>query len=178
MNCDAFMSLLSRWPDGELTAQEQEQMHAHAIGCPTCAQRLSLAREAHEILAGLDEQIEMPQAFVCGWRQAVRREAFARLRRIRPLAQGFGAVAASFALLLGGTALWRRGLLPIAYPGDAQPQAYMRRAMPAMESAPVSFWQDAVSCAKLLLPWALAALAILGAALLCVSLIRRKKRKE
>lgn len=92
-------------------------MREHAAKCPACAQMLLAMEEMHREFQGMNDEIEVPADFAEGWRRQVRADAFRRKRgRARSLVQGAAAAAAAVMVLLGGTALWRGGRLPIAYP--------------------------------------------------------------
>lgn len=117
MDCEVFTSLLSRWPDGELSPGEEQAMREHAASCPECGRMLLAMEEMHRAFQGMNDEVEVPADFAEGWRRQVRAEAFRRKRgRARSLFQGVAAAAAAVVVLLGGTALWRTGRLPIAYP--------------------------------------------------------------
>lgn len=92
-------------------------MREHAASCPKCGRMLLAMEEMHQAFQGMDDEVEVPVDFAEGWRRQVRAEAFRRKRgRARSLVQGAAAAAAAVMVLLGGTALWRAGRLPIAYP--------------------------------------------------------------
>ena len=92
-------------------------MREHAAKCPACAKMLLAMEEMHREFQGMNYEIEVPADFAEGWRRQVRADAFRRKRgRARSLVQGAAAAAAAVMVLLGGTALWRAGRLPIAYP--------------------------------------------------------------
>lgn len=134
MNCDTFLSLLTRWPDGELSPIEEKAMRDHAAQCPGCAQMLSAMEEMRRTLSHMDDEPAAPEDFARGWRDAVRSEAFRqKRRRVRNVWQSVACVAAAFVLLLGGTTLWRAGRLPIAYPGA--PEARLRQEASAQDEA-------------------------------------------
>ena len=134
MNCDTFLSLLTRWPDGELSPIEEKAMRDHAAQCPGCAQMLSAMEEMRRTLSHMDDEPAAPEDFARGWRDAVRSEAFRqKRRRVRNVWQSVTCVAAAFVLLLGGTALWRAGRLPIAYPGA--PEARLQQEASAQDEA-------------------------------------------
>ncbi len=124
MNCETFASLLSRLWDGELSPDEEEALRLHAASCPRCAQLLAVWEDARDALAHLDDGVQPPEAFSQGWRDAVRREAFGQKRmRRRPLLRAVAGLAAALVLLVGSTALWREGMLPVAYPGEVRVEA-------------------------------------------------------
>lgn len=100
-------------------------MREHAASCPKCGRMLLAMEEMHRAFQGMDDEVEVPADFAEGWRRQVRAEAFRRKRgRARSLFQGVAAAAAAVVVLLGGTALWRTGRFPIAYP--AAPEGAQR----------------------------------------------------
>lgn len=124
MNCELFASLLSRLWDGELSPGEEEALRLHAASCPHCAQLLAVWEDARDALAHLDDDVQLPETFSQGWRDAVRREAFrAKRMRRRPFLRAVSGLAAAIVLLAGSTALWREGMLPVAYPGEVRVEA-------------------------------------------------------
>ena len=124
MNCETFASLLSRLWDGELSPGEEEALRLHAASCPRCAQLLAVWEDARDALAHLDDGVQPPEAFSQGWRDAVRREAFrAKRMRRRPFLRAASGLAAAIVLLAGSTALWREGMLPVAYPDGVRVEA-------------------------------------------------------
>ena len=124
MNCETFASLLSRLWDGELSPGEEEALRLHAASCPRCAQLLAVWEDARDALAHLDDGVQPPEAFSQGWRDAVRREAFrAKRMRRRPFLRAVAGLAAALVLLVGSTALWREGMLPVAYPDGVRVEA-------------------------------------------------------
>lgn len=145
MNCETFASLLSRLWDGELSPDEEEALRLHAASCPHCAQLLAVWEDARDALAHLDDGVQPPEAFSQGWRDAVRREAFGQKRmRRRPLLRAASGLAAAIVLLAGSTALWREGMLPVAYPDGVrveasaapdvqEPGLMLARALPEMD---------------------------------------------
>ena len=145
MNCETFASLLSRLWDGELSPGEEEALRLHAASCPRCAQLLAVWEDARDALAHLDDDVQPPEAFSRGWRDAVRREAFrAKRMRRRPFLRAASGLAAAIVLLAGSTALWREGMLPVAYPDGVrveasaapdvqEPGLMLARALPEMD---------------------------------------------
>lgn len=124
MNCETFASLLSRLWDGELSPGEEEALRLHAASCPRCAQLLAVWEDARDALAHLDDGVQPPETFSQGWRDAVRREAFrAKRMRRRPFLRAVSGLAAALVLLVGSTALWREGMLPVAYPDGVRVEA-------------------------------------------------------
>ena len=192
MNCETFASLLSRLWDGELSPGEEEALRLHAASCPRCAQLLAVWEDARDALAHLDDDVQPPETFSQGWRDAVRREAFrAKRMRRRPFLRAVSGLAAAIVLLAGSTALWREGMLPVAYPGGVrveasaapdvqEPGLMLARALPEMDETagmdgPSAFIEDFARVCGAVLPWALGALA---AALVAGLTARQARRRQ
>ena len=68
MTCHEFEALLSSLPD----AQAEAQLRTHAEQCPHCAAILAEHTALLQALSSLDDEVEMPEAFSRGWREAIR----------------------------------------------------------------------------------------------------------
>ena len=62
MNCEQMNDLLSAYLDGELTAQEEEQMHAHLEQCADCRALLEQLQTLRTSFSDLEE-ISAPEGF-------------------------------------------------------------------------------------------------------------------
>lgn len=120
MTCEQFTSLLSQWLDSELSPAQAEEMLRHADGCADCRQ---LSETLQSILSSaLPMGNEEPPAQATrAWREAVRNDKPPAKEKNRSgLWLRLGAVAASFLLLVGLTALGRQQ--PNAKTSILQPQ--------------------------------------------------------
>ncbi|HIQ62835.1 MAG TPA: DUF4349 domain-containing protein, partial [Candidatus Avichristensenella intestinipullorum] len=102
MTCHEFEALLSSLPD----AQAEAQLRTHAEQCPHCAAILAEHTALLQALSSLDDEVEMPEAFSRGWREAIRAGENAP-RKAKPAWIPWTAAAAAAVFLFGGTALMR-----------------------------------------------------------------------
>ena len=107
MNCSEFKQMLDLYIDGELSAQQQNEMKQHAVQCRPCAEQLNAAEQLRDILSQMDQDIAVPLPAQAGWRSAVKKEAV-RLRMKR-IYTAVGAVAAACVLTFGVTAMLQAG---------------------------------------------------------------------
>ena len=104
MDCNEFSNLLDAYLDGELRDAEANRLKEHAESCPQCATLLQVCRDAR----GLDEELEVPEAFSSAWREKIREEEkMENKTRKRAAWRTWVAAAAALAVLLGSTALVR-----------------------------------------------------------------------
>jgi len=106
MDCRTFALLLDR-PEGEWTAEERQQMEAHAAQCAECGALLAMRRE----MAAMDAETEVPAAFSSSWREKVYAEEkkMSRQGKLFPWKRAVAAVAAVAVLAIGTTASYLNG---------------------------------------------------------------------
>ena len=69
MRCEELEAIV--FSDREVTAEEREEMEAHARTCEACRALLDHA----DVLSGMqhiDEDVTAPESFKVGWRSAIR----------------------------------------------------------------------------------------------------------
>lgn len=60
MKCEVCHGLLEEYLDGELTAEEQEQINAHLITCADCSASFSSLTAEQELFSRYDRELEVP----------------------------------------------------------------------------------------------------------------------
>ena len=60
MKCEVCTELLEEYLDGELAAQDHEQVDAHLIACVDCSESFAVLTAEQEIFARYDREIEVP----------------------------------------------------------------------------------------------------------------------
>jgi hypothetical protein len=60
MKCEVCLELLEEYLDGELAADDQEQLDAHLITCIECSESFATLSAEQEIFARYDREIEVP----------------------------------------------------------------------------------------------------------------------
>ena len=152
MNCEQMNDLLSAFLDGELTAQEEEQMHAHLEQCADCRALLEQLQTLHTSFSDLEE-IPAPEGFAEGVMGCIKAQSkpkviplfkHPQMRAVMGLAAcavlciGFGRVA------LGGgkeAAAAAPMAIPVAPP---MPESTMYDAAPAA-AAPESVMEYSIA---------------------------------
>jgi hypothetical protein len=66
MKCDESLSLLEEYLDGELSADDQDQIREHLITCARCAQAFAALTAEQELFARYDREIEVSPAVWAG----------------------------------------------------------------------------------------------------------------
>lgn len=66
MKCEESLNLLEEYLDGELGAEEQDQVGEHLITCARCAQAFAALTAEQELFARYDREIEVPPAVWSG----------------------------------------------------------------------------------------------------------------
>jgi transglutaminase-like putative cysteine protease len=59
MKCESCLELLEEYLDGELAAEDHEQVDAHLIACTECSENFSTLNEEQEIFARYDRELEV-----------------------------------------------------------------------------------------------------------------------
>lgn len=60
MKCEFYLELLEEYLDGELAAEDREQIDAHLITCSECSESFAALAAEQEIFARYDREIEVP----------------------------------------------------------------------------------------------------------------------
>jgi hypothetical protein len=60
MKCEVCSELLEEYLDGELPAEDQEQISAHLMACADCSSHFSTLTAEHELFARYDRDVEVP----------------------------------------------------------------------------------------------------------------------
>src|SRR5918998_1141219 len=60
MKCEVCLELLEEYLDGELRAEDQEQINAHLITCAVCSAGLSTLTAEQELFSRYDRELEVP----------------------------------------------------------------------------------------------------------------------
>lgn len=60
MKCEVCLELLEEYLDGELAADDQEQIDAHLIACTECSESFATLNAEQEIFARYDREVEVP----------------------------------------------------------------------------------------------------------------------
>ena len=102
MNCEQMNDLLWAFLDGELTAQEEEQMHAHLEQCADCRALLEQLQTLRTSFSDLEE-IPAPEGFADGVMARIRREEKNKVIPLfkRPQVRAMVGLAACLTLFIG-----------------------------------------------------------------------------
>ena len=60
MKCEVCVELLEEYLDGELAAEDREQIDAHLITCSECSASFAALNTEQEIFARYDRELEVP----------------------------------------------------------------------------------------------------------------------
>src|ERR1044071_521438 len=60
MKCEVCLELLEEYLDGELAADDREQIDAHLISCSECSESFATLNAEQEIFARYDREFEVP----------------------------------------------------------------------------------------------------------------------
>ena len=60
MKCEVCLELLEEYLDGELAANDREQIDAHLIACGECSESFATLNAEQEIFAHYDRELEVP----------------------------------------------------------------------------------------------------------------------
>lgn len=144
MACNEFENLLERSLEGGLDSQEQKLLDKHLKTCAVCRFRLTSIKD----LRSLNEGDEVPEAFSAAWRNKIKMEQPAPVRRL-PQATRWVAMAATLVLLLLGA--YKAGDLDLLGIRNAAPDksvgartAMMEREAPPMDMSPPGLTADTV----------------------------------
>ncbi|MDI9521183.1 MAG: zf-HC2 domain-containing protein [Bacillota bacterium] len=144
MACNEFENLLERSLEGGLDSQEQKLLDKHLETCAACRFRLTSIKD----LRSLNEGEEVPEAFSAAWRNKIKMEQPAPIRRL-PQATRWVAMAATLVLLLLGA--YKAGDLDLLGIRNAAPDksagartAMMEREAPPMDMSPPGLTADTV----------------------------------
>lgn len=139
MNCEQMQQLMSLWLDGEISAQEQEQLQTHLERCPECRALLEQLQTLHTSFSDLEE-IPAPEGFAQGVMDRIAAgESKPRAKVIplfkRPQMRAVAGLAACAVLCIG----FARFAPGMSKSGAAEPMAApMAPPMPAPEAAVAS----------------------------------------
>ena len=105
MKCEVCLELLEEYLDGELAAEDHEQIDAHLVTCSECSESFAALNAEQEIFARYDREVEVPPFL---WTR-VAAHTVAEKQSSKPGWLGFldamfltpGAVVASILILLG-----------------------------------------------------------------------------
>lgn len=102
MNCEQMTDLLWAFLDGELTAQEEEQMHAHLEQCADCRALLEQLQTLRTSFSDLEE-IPAPEGFADGVMRRIKAESKPKVIPLfkRPQIRALTAMAACAVLFVG-----------------------------------------------------------------------------
>ena len=102
MNCEQMNDLLWAFLDGELTAQEEEQMHAHLEQCADCRALLEQLQTLRTSFSDLEE-IPAPEGFADGVMKRIKVESKPKVIPLfkRPQVRALTAMAACAVLFVG-----------------------------------------------------------------------------
>ncbi len=106
-NCEDFRELISKYFDGELSADETAELNEHIAGCEDCSRFMN----AYSLfLDSVPEDAEPPAELLSGVMSGVRAIKAKNKKRRRALIIRWTAAAASFALVIfAGLSLFRGG---------------------------------------------------------------------
>ena len=106
-NCEDFRELISKYFDGELSADETAELNEHIAGCEDCSRFMN----AYSLfLDSVPEDAEPPAELLSGVMDGVRAINAKKKKRRRALIIRWTAAAASFALVIfAGLSLFRGG---------------------------------------------------------------------
>lgn len=111
MKCERVAELLSARLDGELTAQETEELEDHLARCPACRALEAQLAALHDSLQDMDE-LQAPEGFAQGVMEQVRAGGGERAKVVpllrRPRFKALAGLAACAVLCVG---LYRTGWL-------------------------------------------------------------------
>lgn len=100
MDCKTFSNLLDAYMDGALPDADARAVEAHAASCASCGALLKLRRDCR----GLEEEIDVPDAFSSAWRGRIREEEQMEEKKSRAFSwKGWIAAAAVLVFVVGGT---------------------------------------------------------------------------
>ena len=125
MNCEQMNDLLWAFLDGELTAQEEEQMHAHLEQCADCRALLEQLQTLRTSFSDLEE-IPAPKGFADGVMNRIKAESKPKVIPLfkRPQIRALTAMAACAVLFVG-----LGGIRMGSSKGEAAPMAPMGSAV-------------------------------------------------
>ena len=104
MECKEFSNLLDAYMDGALPDADARRMEKHEASCASCAALLALRRDCR----GLEEEIEVPEAFSSAWRTRIREEVSMEEKKRKVFNwKGWVAAAAALVFVVGGTLMSR-----------------------------------------------------------------------
>ena len=132
MNCEQMNDLLWAFLDGELTAQEEEQMHAHLEQCADCRALLEQLQTLRTSFSDLEE-IPAPEGFADGVMNRIKAESKPKVIPLfkRPQIRAFTAMAACAALFVGFGSIRMGSSKGEAAPMAPAPEAAVYDAAPA-----------------------------------------------
>ena len=78
MKCEACQSVLEEYFDGELPAKRAAEVRAHLGVCPACAAEMAELRQAHELYARYERDVEVTPELWAGIEARIKAEKVAR----------------------------------------------------------------------------------------------------
>ncbi len=132
MNCEQMNDLLWAFLDGELTAQEEEQMHAHLEQCADCRALLEQLQTLRTSFSDLEE-IPAPEGFAEGVMNRIKAESKPKVIPLfkRPQIRALTAMAACAVLFVGLGSIRMGSSKGEAAPMAPAPSAAVYDAAPA-----------------------------------------------
>ena len=132
MNCEQMNDLLWAFLDGELTAQEEEQMHAHLEQCADCRALLEQLQTLRTSFSDLEE-IPAPDGFAEGVMSRIKAQSKPKVIPLfkRPQIRALTAVAACAVLFVGFGGIRMGSSKGEAVPMAPAPEAAVYDAAPA-----------------------------------------------
>ena len=142
MNCEQMNDLLWAFLDGELTAQEEEQMHAHLEQCADCRALLEQLQTLRTSFSDLEE-IPAPEGFAEGVMNRIKAESKPKVIPLfkRPQIRALTAMAACAVLFVGLGSI-RMG----SSKGEAAPMAPLGSAV--YDAAPAAAEPESAASAE------------------------------
>lgn len=113
MECREVRMLLDALVDGELSARQEAELHAHVHACEACMEEYKAAMLLKDCLKDMDEEIAVPLEAQAAWRRAIHAEAKKKLSRKW---MRVASVAAAMLVMVGGIGLMTKEQAPAAQP--------------------------------------------------------------
>lgn len=150
MVCEEARMLLDALVDGELSAEQEEELIAHVHACEACMEEYRAAMLLKDCLKDMDEDIAVPLEAQAAWRRAIHAEAKKKLSRKWMRA---ASIAAVMLVLVGGMGFVTKDRAPVQQPLPELMELSVRSAAPGEPAVSVELiaadgnMQDAAAAA-------------------------------